>query len=970
MTARRRAPTGRALGRTRSLQVRARAQSTGRAVGNLLICALLTSMLAGIPAARAKTPETSRTPRASGAPTFTPVAGRGVAGPASLAELERRADRDGPVRVIVGLDTDFRPEGRLGGAEVQSQRTGIDEIRGRLLDDLAGTGYEKVRVFQTIPYLALEVSRDALAVLEESPNATTITEDVLLTRELSDSRSMVEAPQMANIGYTGDGQVVAVIDDGIESGHSFLSGKVVEEACYSITSSCPNGSTSQTGPGSGAPCTWELCTHGTHVAGIAAGAGPNFSGVAKDADLMSIQVFSKVDDPNLCATPPPCGRVAASDLLKGLERVYVLASQDAHTFSSVNISLGLGGKQSSTCDGLIPAHKAAIDNLRLEGIATVVAAGNQEFRDGTRFPGCISSAVTVGSTDKTDSLSPFSNMAPWVDLLAPGSSIKSSVINNGFAVFNGTSMATPHVAGAWAVLREQNPTASVADVLNALETTGVPVSDLRTRPAGTITKRRIRIAGAAGVLSPVPNDHFSNSIGLVGESDQHSGHNVGATKPFGEPNHGSPSNPGGSSIWYRWVAPSTGPVTIHTHGSNFDTLLSVYTGESFSSLTEVARNDDVSGSVLTSSVTFRASQNTRYQIALDGYKSGFDGPGAGATSVDVTLSEGEPPTNPTLTSPSHDERTWSGDSTIDVTWSGASDAGSGVDGYSFLWSTNPSASPDTTKDAEETVGSQVSPSLPSGSSHYFHLRVKDNAGNWSQPVHLGPFYIDTSPPPPAPMSAPAKKFQKGTSFNLAWGVSNDPHSGRDGYSVRYQEASFDSPAFGGFIEAARLETATSYLFSGVPGKSYCFDVVPYDNLGNSAAPAPDKCTSVPLDDRALTRSGGWTEKQQTGHFLDTYLVSKKKGSRLTLSGVRARQLALLVTKCPKCGSLQLQWNNRALAKANTSTTTISLFSFKTKKRQLITFRAFPALRTGTVTVKATSPGRRPVMIDGLGVSKT
>ncbi len=70
---------------------------------------------------------------------------------------------------------------------------------------------------------------------------------------------------------------------------------MVAQACFSANSSCPNGGTTQVGPGAGVPCTYAVngCKHGTHVAGIAAGQGATFSGVAKGANLIAIQVFSR-----------------------------------------------------------------------------------------------------------------------------------------------------------------------------------------------------------------------------------------------------------------------------------------------------------------------------------------------------------------------------------------------------------------------------------------------------------------------------------------------------------------------------------------------------------------------------------------------------------------------------------------------------------------------------------------------------
>lgn len=114
------------------------------------------------------------------------------------------------------------------------------------------------------------------------------------------------------------------------------------------------------------------------------------------------------------------------------------------------------------------------------------------------------------------------------------------------------------------------------------------------------------------------NDNFANRITLSGSSVTVTGTNVNATKELGEPDHAG--NVGGKSVWYTWTAPSSGVVSIDTHGSSFDTLLGVYTGTSVSALTTVASNDDdPAGGTTTSKVTFSAVAGTAYQIAVDGY---------------------------------------------------------------------------------------------------------------------------------------------------------------------------------------------------------------------------------------------------------------------------------------------------------------------------------------------------------------
>jgi hypothetical protein len=124
--------------------------------------------------------------------------------------------------------------------------------------------------------------------------------------------------------------------------------------------------------------------------------------------------------------------------------------------------------------------------------------------------------------------------------------------------------------------------------------------------------------------SPPPNNDFVNAQIISGCSGSANGTNLGANKEAGEPSHSPDGNPGGASVWYWWQAPSNGSVTMTTAGSNFDTLLAVYTGNSVSTLTTIGKNDDAGPpGDLTSSVTFTASAGTVYRIAVDGFDGGI-----------------------------------------------------------------------------------------------------------------------------------------------------------------------------------------------------------------------------------------------------------------------------------------------------------------------------------------------------------
>jgi subtilisin family serine protease len=341
----------------------------------------------------------------------------------------------------------------------------------------------RARVFTTIPFFAAAVDAVTLLQLEQDPDVVSIEEDLPVPPLLAESTSLIEATTAWTAGYTGAGWAVAILDTGVDRNHAFLGGRVVSEACYSnaggfggATSLCPGGASSSTASGSGINCTgYDGCSHGTHVAGISAGNGSTFNGVAPAAGIIAVQVFTGFAGSYPACGGSPCILTFTSDQVAALERV--LALRTTFNIAAVNMSLG-GGRyfDQGTCDGANGSRKAIIDSLRSAGIATVVASGNDGWADSLSSPGCISSAISVASTTKADAISSFSNTASFLSLLAPGSSITSSV-PGGFASFSGTSMSAPHVAGAWALLKQRTPAAGVAEILAAFRNTALSVTD-------------------------------------------------------------------------------------------------------------------------------------------------------------------------------------------------------------------------------------------------------------------------------------------------------------------------------------------------------------------------------------------------------------------------------------------------------------------------------------------------------------
>jgi len=355
----------------------------------------------------------------------------------------RKKIKENPEEKIVTL---FKA---VNESELDSIETLIESIGGKVLS--------KNKIGDII---TAEIPAEKIREIIIDNSIESVWPDRIFHAVLEESVPQINAPFMWENGFNGNGIKIAVLDTGMDSNHLMLQGKIILEKDF-------------TGSGS----TNDIVGHGTHVAGIIAGTnefGGLYNGVAPAALLINAKVL---DD---------TGNGTESTIINGINWALDPDGNPETDDRADIINMSLGGAYADLNSPIVYAIKDAVE----AGVIVVVAAGNCGLGCpssncngfiGVETPGISPEAITVGTVDKQNNWACFSsggiineNIKP--DIVAPGVNINSSV-PGGYSAHSGTSMATPHVAGAVSLLLQSNENLTPKEVKYILEASALKLGE-------------------------------------------------------------------------------------------------------------------------------------------------------------------------------------------------------------------------------------------------------------------------------------------------------------------------------------------------------------------------------------------------------------------------------------------------------------------------------------------------------------
>lgn len=320
----------------------------------------------------------------------------------------------------------------------------------------------EVQSYSLINAKAMQLRLSDIDGLSEDDSVEYIWADLPVHTCLDLSVPAIGAPQVWSAGYQGAGVKLAIVDTGIDPNHPDFAGRITARKSF------VSGEDEDDHNG-----------HGTHVASIAAGSGAasegKFRGVAPEASLYIAKVLNRH------------GGGSMSTVMAGIEWAVEQGAQ------VINLSLGSSG----SCDGTDALSTLCDAAVEQRGVVLCVAAGNDGPEPSTvGAPGCARLVITIGAVDDNDRVTDFSSRGPTADgrvkpdILFPGQWITAAqaagtqagdVVSPGYVALRGTSMATPHAAGATCLLLQAKPELTPGEIKGALLETArdlnVPAND-------------------------------------------------------------------------------------------------------------------------------------------------------------------------------------------------------------------------------------------------------------------------------------------------------------------------------------------------------------------------------------------------------------------------------------------------------------------------------------------------------------
>lgn len=429
-------------------------------------------------------------------------------------EAAGKSKPDATYRVIVSLDRGRFDDRRAlrrafnNASERAALRAHVNAAQQSAINSLPGNARGNVlHRYNVVPGFSGNFTDKQIERLARHPKVTYVEEMPEHHVMDSEAHPLTGTDSMHASGYTGQGSVVALIDDGIDHDHaafggqsSFPNDKIIGGYDFADYDSDPT-----------IDCTGQ--SHGTATTGVAVGNGGGVTGSAPDAKALMLKVQASSE----CGQPSLSG-----DLVAAID--WIVDNQSTYDIDIISMSLG-GGAFGSQCDGSSTSYANAIDSAYAAGLVILAASGNEGLCDQISRPACFSNVISVGATydadvgssgycvsanscvgeahqscpgsacfdnsTSGDQVTCYSNSASFLDILSPSNCATTAQAGGGTNdCFGGTSSATPYAAGVAASLLEAAGGSGSLDndqMRSLLADNGVAVND----PKSGLTKPRV-----------------------------------------------------------------------------------------------------------------------------------------------------------------------------------------------------------------------------------------------------------------------------------------------------------------------------------------------------------------------------------------------------------------------------------------------------------------------------------------------